>query len=64
MPNMPSVCVLLQIFVIFLCYTESHQLNVYAEQKPRQHVVLIEIQPNRYNDYFPQTAGVNLHSLG
>jgi hypothetical protein len=39
-------------------------LNVYTGQNPRQHAVLMEIQPNAYNKYLPQTAGVNLHLLG
>jgi hypothetical protein len=35
-------------------------LNVYTSQNPRQHVVFIEIQPNAYNKYPSQTAGVTL----
>jgi hypothetical protein len=33
-------------------------LKVYTGQSPRQRVVLIEIQPNAYNNYLSQTAGV------
>jgi hypothetical protein len=38
-------------------------LNVNTGLNPRQPVV-IEIQPNVYNNYLSQTAGVNLYSLG
>jgi hypothetical protein len=33
---------------------------VYTGQNPRQHVVLIEIQPNAYNNYLSQMAEVIL----
>jgi hypothetical protein len=33
-------------------------------QNPRQHVVLIDIQPNAYNKYLFQTAGVILRFVG
>jgi hypothetical protein len=42
----------------------ARALNVYTGQNPRQPVVLIEIQPNAYNNYLSQMAGINLHSLG
>ncbi len=37
---------------------ESGPLNVYTGQKPRRPVVFIEIEPNAYNNYLSQTAGV------
>ncbi len=36
---------------------------MYTGQNPRQHVVLIEIQPNAYNNYLSETAGVILTIL-
>jgi hypothetical protein len=39
-------------------------LNVYTGQNPRQHVVLIEIQPNAYHNYLSQTAWATLTFFG
>ncbi len=39
-------------------------LNVYTGQIPRQHVILIEIQPNAYNYYLSAMAGVILTFFG
>jgi hypothetical protein len=36
----------------------------YTGQNPRQHVVLVEIQPNAYNKYLSQMAGVILTFFG
>jgi hypothetical protein len=47
-----------------LYWAERRPLNVYTRQKPRRHVVFIEIQPNAYNNYLSQTAGVILTFAG
>jgi hypothetical protein len=39
-------------------------LNEDTGQNPRRHIVLVEIQPNAYNKYLSQTAGVILIFLG
>jgi hypothetical protein len=39
-------------------FERIQSLNVYTGQNPRQHVVLIEILPNAYNNYLSQTAWV------
>jgi hypothetical protein len=39
-------------------------LIVYTGQNPRQHVVLIAIQPYAYNNYLSVTAGVILTFFG
>ncbi len=41
-----------------------HPLNVYTGQNPRRHVILIEIQPNAYNNYLSETARVILTFFG